>query len=74
MTRHWSSIGEAGAVNGMRFMVWTHSVLGRRVFDLFLIPAMVYYFLRRGDAAGRKRFPPGIRATIAGGSHPASVR
>jgi predicted LPLAT superfamily acyltransferase len=50
MTRHWSSIGEAGAVNGMRFMVWTHSVLGRRVFDLFLIPAMVYYFLRRGEA------------------------
>jgi predicted LPLAT superfamily acyltransferase len=50
MTRHWSSIGEVGAVSGMRFMVWTHSVLGRRVFNLFLIPVMVYYFLRRGEA------------------------
>jgi len=50
MTRHWSSIGEVGAVSGMRFMVWTHSVLGRPVFNLFLVPVMVYYFLRRGEA------------------------
>ena len=50
MTRHWASMGEAGAVKGMRFMVWVHAVLGRPVFSLILVPVMVYYFLRRGEA------------------------
>lgn len=47
---HWSDIKEAGVLRGMRIMVWIHANLGRAAFKLVLIPVMVYYFLRRGEA------------------------
>ena len=50
MSRHWASIGEAGAVTGMRIMVWVHRLLGRRFFNIVLAPVMAYYFLVRGEA------------------------
>lgn len=50
MNRHWASIGEAGAVTGMRIMVWVNKLLGRRVFNIVLVPVMAYFFLVRGEA------------------------
>jgi predicted LPLAT superfamily acyltransferase len=41
---------EAGALNGLRFMVSVYSILGRAVFNVVLAPVMVYFFLRRGSA------------------------
>ena len=50
MSLHWASIGEAGAVAGMRIMVWVHRALGRRIFNVVLVPVMAYYFLVRREA------------------------
>jgi len=50
MTRHWAAMSEAGTLYGMRFMVWSNRVFGRYVFKFFLVFAMVYFFLRRGEA------------------------
>ena len=50
MSHHWASIGEAGAVTGMRIMVWVHRVLGRKVFNIVLVPVMAYYYLVRREA------------------------
>jgi predicted LPLAT superfamily acyltransferase len=50
MSRHWALMKEAGALRGMRFMVWIHSVIGRRAFSFVLIFVMAYFYLRRGSA------------------------
>jgi len=50
MSQHWASMREAGALSGMRIMVWIHKHLGRQVFGIVLVPVMAYYFLRRGEA------------------------
>lgn len=50
MSLHWARIKEAGALGGMRMMVFIHSLFGRRVFRLVLYPVMGYFFLRRGEA------------------------
>jgi len=47
---HWASIREAGAISGMRLMVFVHALFGRAVFRLVLYPVMAYFFLRRGEA------------------------
>ena len=47
MSRHWAQIGEAGALSGMKFMVWVHTHLGRRAFNVALACAMLYFILRR---------------------------
>ncbi|MDH3613132.1 MAG: acyltransferase [Gammaproteobacteria bacterium] len=47
MSRHWATIGEAGALSGLRFMVWINAHLGRTVFNIVLIPVMAYFLLRR---------------------------
>jgi predicted LPLAT superfamily acyltransferase len=47
MSRHWSAIGEAGALTGMRFMAWTYRRLGRVGFNIVLGPVMFYFLLRR---------------------------
>lgn len=47
MSQHWAAIREAGALTGMRFMVWVNKYLGRFVFSVILVPVMVYYFLVR---------------------------
>ena len=50
MSLHWARIREAGAISGMRIMVFIHSLFVRRVFRLVLYPVMGYFFLRRGGA------------------------
>ncbi|MDJ0905745.1 MAG: hypothetical protein QNI96_06980 [Woeseiaceae bacterium] len=46
-SRHWASIGEAGALAGLRFMAWTYRLLGRAGFNIVLAPVMFYFLLRR---------------------------
>ncbi|MDJ0812340.1 MAG: hypothetical protein QNJ23_01315 [Woeseiaceae bacterium] len=48
--RHWASIGEAGALAGLRFMAWTYRLLGRVGFNIVLAPVMFYFLLRRTTA------------------------
>lgn len=55
MTRHWASTAEAGALGGMRFMIWADRTLGRPVFNVILIFVMAYFFLRRGAARRASR-------------------
>ena len=50
MSRHWATIGEAGALTGLRFMVWVNNHFGRFVFNIVLIPVMAYFLVRRGEA------------------------
>jgi len=47
MSRHWASIGEAGALSGLRIMVWIYRHLGRTVFNVALVPVMMYFVVRR---------------------------
>jgi len=47
---HWASMKEAGALRGMRMMVWIYRHLGRAAFNLVLYPVMMYFFLRHGAA------------------------
>lgn len=55
MSDHWSKIGEAGALRGMRIMVWIYQHLGRTVFNIVLVPVMAFYYLRRGTARRASR-------------------
>lgn len=50
MSLHWSNIREAGFLNGLRIMVFVYRFLGRAVFNIVLIPVMIYFFIRRGAA------------------------
>lgn len=50
MSRHWSNIGEAGVITGLRIMVWVDKYLGRFAFNVVLMPVMSYFFLRRATA------------------------
>jgi predicted LPLAT superfamily acyltransferase len=50
MSQHWVTMKEAGALNGMRIMVWIHSHFGRPVFGVVLVPVMIYFFIRRRTA------------------------
>jgi predicted LPLAT superfamily acyltransferase len=50
MSQHWVTVKEAGALNGMRIMVWVHSIFGRPVFGIVLVPVMIYFFIRRGTS------------------------
>lgn len=47
MSEHWATIGEAGALRGLRAMVWIHTHLGRVAFSIVLVPVMAYFFIRR---------------------------
>ena len=47
MNQHWATIKEAGALKGMRIMVFIYTVFGRGVFNLILVPVMAYFFVRR---------------------------
>jgi predicted LPLAT superfamily acyltransferase len=55
MSRHWATIGEAGALAGLRTMVWIHAHFGRVVFGIVLIPVMAYFFVRRSVARKASR-------------------
>ena len=50
MSRHWAATKEAGAIHGLRFMIWLNSSLGRAAFSFVLVFVMGYFFLRRGEA------------------------
>ena len=50
MSSHWASIGEAGALTGLRIMVWVNNRLGRTAFNIVLVPVMSYFFVRRSEA------------------------
>ena len=54
-SRHWASIGEAGALAGLRFMAWTYRLLGRVGFNIVLAPVMFYFLLRRPIARHASR-------------------
>jgi predicted LPLAT superfamily acyltransferase len=47
MSRHWATIGEAGALSGPRIMAWVYRHFGRGVFNLVLVPVMLYFLVRR---------------------------
>lgn len=77
MTDHWANIREAGALRGMRIMVWIYGHLGRAAFNLVLRPVMAYFYVRNpaarqasGDYLDRVRafrpdcLPPGSRTTL----------
>ena len=55
MSRHWATIGEAGALAGLRTMVWINRYLGRFVFSLVLVPVMLYFLTRRPIARRASR-------------------
>lgn len=55
MTRHWARTGEAGALRGMRFMVWVYNFAGRGVFSFILFFVISYFYLRRGSARRASR-------------------
>lgn len=52
---HWSKIGESGSVLGMRLMLLTYRVFGRRGFMFFLAPVMLYYYLFKAEAREASR-------------------
>lgn len=48
--RHWSQINEAGALWGMRLLLWCFHWFGRGFFRVLLYPVIAYYFLLRREA------------------------
>jgi predicted LPLAT superfamily acyltransferase len=55
MNGHWATIGEAGALRGLRAMVWIHTHIGRWAFSIVLVPVMVYFLIRRPVARRASR-------------------
>lgn len=47
---HWSRVGEAGTILGMRFLLLIYSAFGRSGFRIILFPVMCYYYLVQGEA------------------------
>lgn len=67
MSHHWASIKEAGALKGMRIMVFIYSVFGRMVFNIILVPVMAYFYVRRPAARqASKSFLRRVEATYPG--------
>jgi predicted LPLAT superfamily acyltransferase len=54
-TQHWSRIGEAGAVVGMKFLLLVYRLFGRTGFRVCLFPVMVYFYLFRRTARRASR-------------------
>jgi len=44
-TQHWSKIGEAGSILGMKTLLTFYKLFGRNVFRVALLPVIGYYFL-----------------------------
>ena len=55
MSQHWATMTEAGALAGLRTMVWIHAHLGRFAFSVVLVPVMAYFFVRRSTARQASR-------------------
>ncbi len=43
--KHWSQIKEAGTFKGLAFLIGLHKILGRRLFNIILIPITLYFLL-----------------------------
>lgn len=52
---HWARIEERGVYAGLSIMLWTHRLLGRRVFGLLLYPVIGYFFVVGGAARRASR-------------------
>ena len=50
MTQHWSTMKEAGALKGLRFLILIYNIFGRFVFNIILVPVMAYFYIRRNSA------------------------
>jgi predicted LPLAT superfamily acyltransferase len=50
MSQHWSTMKEAGALRGLRFLILIYNIFGRFVLNIILVPVMAYFFIRRGHA------------------------
>lgn len=55
MNRHWARTNEAGALRGMRIMVWAYKLAGRWLFNVVLFFVISYFYLRRGAARRASR-------------------
>ena len=55
MSQHWATMSEAGALAGLRTMVWIHAHLGRFAFSVVLVPVMAYFLVRRSAARQASR-------------------
>lgn len=55
MSQHWSTIREAGALKGMRFLILIYNTFGRFIFNVILVPVMAYFFIRRTEARRASR-------------------
>ena len=47
---HWSNITEAGTLFGLQFLRFIHTVFGRWLVSVFLIPTVAYFMLFRGQS------------------------
>ncbi|MBV1915854.1 MAG: glycosyl transferase [Pseudomonadales bacterium] len=55
--KHWSKVGEAGSMLGMKLLLLCYRLFGRTVFRLFLTPVMVYfYFVRKDERQASKQY------------------
>ena len=50
MSQHWAKTEEAGALIGMRFMIWLDSVVGGWVFNVVLFLPVAYFFIHRAES------------------------
>ncbi|RLA19562.1 MAG: lipid A biosynthesis acyltransferase [Gammaproteobacteria bacterium] len=48
--RHWSKVGEAGTILGMKLLLLIYRLLGRKGFKLLLLPVMSYYYFFKKEA------------------------
>ncbi|WP_290702690.1 lipid A biosynthesis acyltransferase [Amphritea sp.] len=48
--KHWSGIGEAGSLLGMKFLLLVYRLFGRWGFRLILLPVISYFYLTRKAA------------------------
>ena len=55
MSQHWSTMKEAGALRGMRFLIFIYNIFGRFVFNVILVPVMAYFYFRRSGARQSSR-------------------
>ncbi len=47
---HWSNIAEAGTLFGLKFLRFVHTVFGRWLVTVCLIPTVAYFMLFRGQS------------------------
>jgi predicted LPLAT superfamily acyltransferase len=64
---HWARLEERGVYVGLRIMLWTYRVLGRRGFSLLMYPVIGYFFIFDSEARRSSRaFLTRVHATPLG--------